>query len=112
MNPYKLSSNADACGPQGASAACRFRKTLRAGKLEGLRRFFDEGVSIYQEDGDTPSPMAHALETANVELVRLLLERGYDVNRSPLAKLTKLCTSSYKALHKPPPHGYLNRGLG
>ena len=61
----------------------RFRKTLRAGDLAGLRRFFDEGVSIYQEDEDTPSPMAHALETANVELVRLLLERGYDVNRSP-----------------------------
>jgi len=61
----------------------KFRKTLRAGNLEGLRRFFDEGVSIYQEDEDTPSPMAHALETANVELVRLLLERGYDVNRSP-----------------------------
>jgi hypothetical protein len=61
----------------------RFRKTLRAGDLEGLRRFFDEGVSIYQEDHDTPSPMEHALGTANVELVRLLLERGYDVNRIP-----------------------------
>jgi hypothetical protein len=61
----------------------KFRKTLKAGDLNGLRRFFDAGVSIYQEDDDTPSPMAYALETSNVKLVRLLLERGCDVNRTP-----------------------------
>jgi ankyrin repeat protein len=53
---------------------------LRNGDLAGLQKFLDQGISANARDGRQITPLMYAAEVGSVEAMRILIERGADVN--------------------------------
>ena len=102
VNPEALILQAVTGGRTASPAETEFRKTQEgqylaaaaAGDIRGVTRFLDQGVNIAARDKVRPywdnSALDHAARTDNVELARLLLSKGLDVNSRSTAGHTAL----------------------
>jgi ankyrin repeat protein len=58
-----------------------FHQALTSGDIATVSKCLDEGFSANHHSEKMPPPMACAIRTKNVGLVRLLLDRGYEIDR-------------------------------
>jgi ankyrin repeat protein len=63
-----------------------FHQALTSGDLATVAKLLDEGFSANHRSERMQPPMAIALSRGNVDLARLLLQRGYEIN-GPLGEL-------------------------
>jgi glyoxylase-like metal-dependent hydrolase (beta-lactamase superfamily II) len=70
---------------------------VRKGDVAAVRTLLDQGVPVDTRFRYDRTPLSFAADRGNVELVRLLLERGADANsRDTYYKMTPLATAAYK----------------
>lgn len=79
-----------------------FHHALTSGDIAAVSKCLDEGFSANHRSETMPPPMAIALSRGNVDLARLLLQRGYEIN-CPLGELdqrTVLMQAFERMAHK------------
>src|SRR5688572_10100678 len=70
-------------------------QAIREGKIETVRKLIDDGVSLRSASGD-PSVLHQAAEYSQVEIARLLIEKGADVKANHYLNGAPLNIAAYR----------------
>jgi uncharacterized protein len=82
------------CGSIGMTAHERLMNAAKAGKAVDVERALAQGVNVNERDDAGVPPLLNAAESGNTDVVKILLDRGADVNARVIGPKREVYTTT------------------